>query len=338
MIETNDEQTLSVRELQQIFDQIKEYIPAEMEARVESIYQEIMNQAPSIIEQRSHKVDEWRQRLSTRWRRGFDLYILIQILADVIVNKLKEKRSTDSNKRFTAIYGLFFRACVIATEVRVLMENGFPSGALARWRSLYEIGVISWLISESDESLAEKYIEHEYAELNKLNDAFSSAYGKGLLSTASEQVVKEKVIELRTKYGKGFMDDYGWASSAIQSNGNSKRKITFHDILESSELDKQMYADYKFACQSIHSAPSGFTQLARQIINSDASIHGLANREFYIPATNSLRSLLQCCLALHRVCDPDGKDMLYQRLMLRFIKECGNEFYEKEISEKSNAT
>jgi hypothetical protein len=58
---------------------------------------------------------------------------------------------------------LHARACQIANKVAVLLGAGFAEGAIARWRSLHEVAVVSMFIG-GDEGLAERYRLHEAVE------------------------------------------------------------------------------------------------------------------------------------------------------------------------------
>lgn len=44
-------------------------------------------------------------------------------------------------------------------EIITLMKNGFADGAYARWRSMYEIAIVSAFITEKGEAVAEAFIQ-----------------------------------------------------------------------------------------------------------------------------------------------------------------------------------
>lgn len=52
----------------------------------------------------------------------------------------------------------------IATEILCLLENGYPFGAVARWRSLYEIWIISEYIACHDNQMALKFIKQSKSQ------------------------------------------------------------------------------------------------------------------------------------------------------------------------------
>ena len=57
--------------------------------------------------------------------------------------EVSSEHSEDENHLLIALTGLQARGCEIGFEVFTLLKNGFPDGAHARWRSLYEISVIA---------------------------------------------------------------------------------------------------------------------------------------------------------------------------------------------------
>lgn len=75
------------------------------------------------------------------------------------------------------------KAILIAQEILCLLENGFPHGAVARWRTLYEIWITMSYISLHDNNMAIKFLTHEeshnnysWAESNKVSPAYGKKY------------------------------------------------------------------------------------------------------------------------------------------------------------------
>ncbi len=59
-----------------------------------------------------------------------------------------------------ALLRIHERALKISREAKILMENGSASGAIARWRTLYEFSVVAQILIKYPD-LSQKYIEHE---------------------------------------------------------------------------------------------------------------------------------------------------------------------------------
>jgi len=105
-------------------------------------------------------------------------------------------------------------------EVLTLQKNGFPYGAAALTRNLFELMVIMRFIEKRDKAIAKAYFE-----------------------------AAEEPLEQQRSDG-----DYIWAKAA--DCFKDKKKITFSDIRKESGLDdpKLIYV-YKFLCKFIHADP-----------------------------------------------------------------------------------
>ena len=83
------------------------------------------------------------------WKEPLDLLeCLIRISFESIekhVNKLSKDKK-ENNFKLTALVNAHARALQISNEILVLLKAGYPDGANARWRSLYELAVISFFL------------------------------------------------------------------------------------------------------------------------------------------------------------------------------------------------
>lgn len=61
-----------------------------------------------------------------------------------------------------ALVRLHGKAVMTAREVMILLRSGYSSGALARWRTLHEVWVVSLLLLEGDDELSRRYLHHEH--------------------------------------------------------------------------------------------------------------------------------------------------------------------------------
>lgn len=80
------------------------------------------------------------------------------------VNKLDQQILEEKHYTFTALMHLHGRALQQFLEIITLMKNGFADGAYARWRSMYELAIISSFISEHGESVAKEFINSHNTE------------------------------------------------------------------------------------------------------------------------------------------------------------------------------
>lgn len=60
---------------------------------------------------------------------------------------------------YWALTNIHGRACQVYEEILCLVENGFADGAFARWRTLYELGIIGDFIRSNGEVVAKAYLD-----------------------------------------------------------------------------------------------------------------------------------------------------------------------------------
>src|ERR1039458_2598896 len=68
------------------------------------------------------------------------------------------------------------RSCQVTDEIICLLENGFADGAMARWRTLHEIGVVAAVISKHGEEIAKRYVAHQAVESERAMKKYQSCY------------------------------------------------------------------------------------------------------------------------------------------------------------------
>ncbi|OOM06384.1 DUF5677 domain-containing protein [Clostridium saccharobutylicum] len=109
---------------------------------------------------------EFLARQEQKWCNAFvaseAMYIMVLEAAEAYskyVDSLNEKEREGKTCRFTAMIHIHGRALQEFLEIITLMKNGFADGAYARWRSMYELTVISSFISKYGENVAKAYID-----------------------------------------------------------------------------------------------------------------------------------------------------------------------------------
>lgn len=109
---------------------------------------------------------EFLARQEQKWYKAFvaseSMYIMTLEAAEVYVqevNQLSQERLKAHSYTFTAMLHIHGRAMQQFLEIVTLMKNGFADGAYARWRSMYELVVISSFIIKNGEEVAKAFIE-----------------------------------------------------------------------------------------------------------------------------------------------------------------------------------
>jgi len=107
---------------------------------------------------------EYLAGLEKYWWKGF---VALEAMYLMVVEFAEECRSllgsTLKSKEF-ALLNIHARACQQFSEILCLLKNGFPDGAFARWRSLFELNVYASFISINDEDIAMAYIQQADTE------------------------------------------------------------------------------------------------------------------------------------------------------------------------------
>lgn len=183
----------------------------------------------------------------------FELLIntTIEITQNFNVEKLVDYE--ENKALYDALQRLQGRACLISNEILVLLKAGFPDGAYARCRTLYETMVISSFISEQGNETAQRYLDYSFVselkevkEFNKNNEIFGDS-----LEFDKELVELEKKVEqLKCKYGESFIKtgDYAWAYTLRKSE---KHKINFSNLVTGTKFE-HMNLFYKSSSNNIH--------------------------------------------------------------------------------------
>jgi uncharacterized protein DUF5677 len=193
---------------------------------------------------------------------------------------------------FDALRRLHARACLIASEVLWLMEGGYASGAMARWRTLHEIAVVGRFLREKGNVVAEKYILHHIADTYKAADEFQKhCQPLGYEPFSAEELGKMQAArdELCDRFGKAYKDQWGWAAESLKP-----RPANFAEIEAAVSFDH--YRPYvKLACHSNHAGSKGIQFDLGNALNppgSDILLAGPSDAGLYDPGTCTAVSLL----------------------------------------------
>jgi hypothetical protein len=210
-----------------------------------------------LIERRSER-QSFKDNLAKTWGEALDLletYLVIAFEAGEYVNKVSRPTAADKNDLvFDVLTRLHARACQISWEILTLLEAGFADGAHARWRSLHEVAVVASFIKENGQELAERYLLHENIESYKAALQYRKYSAQlGLEEIADDEIhqLSQTRDELIKRFGRDYMNDYGWASETLR-----KQSPTFKDIEQAVGLD-YLRPYYKLASHNVHANPKG---------------------------------------------------------------------------------
>lgn len=175
---------------------------------------------------------------------------------------------------------LHVRACQITAEIITLLENGFADGAMARWRTLHEIGIVMTLIHDHGEALAIRYVDHMAVEAYASKQQYSLCYEQlGYEPSSSEEckAIEDEYAQVGANYGKEFWEPYGWAHGYVARGAKGRLGLK---ELEASAGRSAMASHYKFASNNVHAGPNALYYrlglLSDSILLAGASNAGLS--------------------------------------------------------------
>lgn len=106
-------------------------------------------------ELKKSRLDLWGDALS-----GIKYLNKISLELGYLFDKEHKGESINLYKYYT-IKKIHGRTIQIAEEIEVLLENGYPNGALSRWRSLYELQILlEYFALKQDDELYKMYHDH----------------------------------------------------------------------------------------------------------------------------------------------------------------------------------
>lgn|GEM_PF-1639798 len=188
------------------------------------------------------------------------------------------------------------RSCMVASEVVVLLEAGFPSGAQARWRSLHELAVTSFFLLEHGPDLAERYLLHDVVERQRSvaeHKRHATALGVAPPTRAEEAQVARDVAGLVTRFGSTFKARYGWAADTL---GNPDP--TFAQIEAATKME-HLRPFVRLGSHAIHAGPTGlFDDLGAEASRGEILLAGASNTGLFQPGAGAAISILQATVAL----------------------------------------
>jgi hypothetical protein len=141
------------------------------------------------------------------------------------------------------------------------MRGGFSDAAEARWRTLYELSVISDFICLTGKDIGERYLAYEAVEMCKFYNSVIEYYKNldGYLTPEEKkkyentkegfESAKKDRDNYCKRYGKPFKENYGWAAGAL-----GKDKPNFADIQEKTGHNSSRVLQ-KAAHFAVHGGP-----------------------------------------------------------------------------------
>lgn len=172
-------------------------------------------------EESIYQKEEFRifnKNLERRWGKAIGMLRMLLTISRELGAEIAELRPPNESHLNDVLLRLHVRACQVTAEIIVLLENGYADGAMARWRTLHEIGIVMVLMREHGEQLAERYIAHRAVEAKSGMDQYALCFerlGYEELDQSECREIKDAYEDAINTYGKDFRGPYGWAAGFV---------------------------------------------------------------------------------------------------------------------------
>ena len=240
----------------------------------------------------------FEQRLQRLWSPALErLQALIIAASEAGATfALERRRAGRWGPRDEALVRIHARSCLIAREVLTLLRAGYASGAHARWRSLHELAVTAFFVSEHGDEVGEAYLLHAAVASRKamrIYQANAEVLGYRPLSDLERERTEARVQMLARKYGKGYLGDWGWAANQL-----NRASPTFPDIEKAVNMG-HLRPYYQMANHAIHAGSKGlYFDLGAEASRGSVLLVGASNTGLSDPGQGAAIALHQATAAL----------------------------------------
>jgi len=234
----------------------------------------------------------FRQRLEDRWGKPLGQLRMLLTMTREWSQDVSTHHNSETKKNLvrSILIRMHVRACQVADEIICLLENGFADGAMARWRTLHEIGVVAAVIAKHGEDVAKLYFAHQAVESKRAMNKYLSCSGplgsRPLSATEVKRITKAYEAAIR-KYGKHFDADYGWAAVSLKKN-----RVTFAD-LEAEVGRAEMRSHYQMGNDNVHAGVKSMFVRLGLLDDYSSLLAGRSNAGLMEPGQNTAHTLTQ---------------------------------------------
>jgi hypothetical protein len=273
-----------------------------------------------------HQQKAFRAGLDRRWCKAFNpLEMLLCISSEFGADMNVSLRSVPSSNPFKidVLTRLYARASQVSSEIISLLRCGFADGAMARWRTLHEIVVVSMFIADSDEVLAERYMLHEAVEsfrAAKEYQIYCTRIGDEPIDPREIHDLESYNASLVARFGIAFRENYGWASERL----GGLRSPKFADIERVVQVD-YLRPFYRMASHNVHANPKGAFFKLGLLNETDLLLAGPSTFGLADPGQATALSLVQAATNLLSL-DTTLDGVVLLKIMMALSVEIGEMF------------
>ncbi len=278
------------------------------EAAFQSTFQAHLKRIRGTLSQRVTEGSAERQgfekRTRTLFKQPFTLfdavYIELRSVGRAVFKEQWPAAREEEDYVFAVLIRLFGRALLTASEIRALLVSGHGAGAMARWRTMYELLVVSSFVHRLGAPIAERYYYHDrilFLKLEEAHQKLKAELGAPSDESAADLRLRQQRDALVAKYGREITATYGWASPAILSpkTGQPNPDPKFVDIEKAVREEgnlKVLKSWYRYASHAIHADAFGDTHSIQNPFPDHTVVAGPSQAGLGDVAALTLRVLL----------------------------------------------
>ena len=296
--------SIEEEDITRVLDEYTENLSDEMTRIVqeasEVVLANLRARAPEMLKEHEELRSDLEQSLWQKWGKALELLKMFIVIAteagEDFNGEFRALAAQERDFQLDVLTRLHARSCQIANEILTLLRSGHANGAHARWRSMHEITVIGFFVSEFGQDVAERYLLHNAIESYRAALQYqrhSSRLGYEFLSEQELSILQSSHQDLIDRFGGSYAKNYGWAAHALR-----KDNPTFSDIEEAIGLG-HWRPHYRLASHNVHANPKGaFFKLGLYPEGPELLLAGPSDTGFADPGHGTAVSLLQITISL----------------------------------------
>lgn len=296
----------------------------------DALLQTLTEGAPEMLVERRALREAFEADLLSFWGEAFDLYETFHVCCKEagvdFFDRFMPEEGEPHDFVFDSLMRLHGRSCLVASEVLTLLRGGFPSGAHSRWRTLHELAVVAFFISEHGQEVARRYLAHDVVQRRKsavLHDRYHEQLGYEPLAADERAEIETAYVEALEEFGPGFGKEWGWAIPALPEDAQP----VFKAIEEAVGLD-HLRPHYRMASDPSHAnAHASFSDLG--LHDPTGILIGPSPFGFADPGQGACLSLFQVtvCILNYRA---SMRDAMTPIALQKMFDQVGNTFLQAQ--------
>lgn len=325
-----DPEKASLLERDDLSEILREGIAEALRESGDALLDTLTERAPEMLaDHRAHR-EAFEADLLTFWGDALNLYETFHVCCKEAGRDFFDRYMPEPEHPhdyvFDALMRLHGRACLVASEVLTLLRAGFPSGAHARWRTIHELAVVAFFITEHGQEIARRYLAHDAIQRHKsalIYNTYHEKLGYEPFEPGEFAAIEQAYQDALGEFGPGFGKEWGWAIPALAEDASP----TFRTIEEVAGLD-HLRPYYRMASDPAHANAHGsFSDLG---LNDPFGILvGPSPIGFADPAHGACLSLFQVTVCVLNY-GTDMRNAMTLHALSKMLRQVGEAFLDAQ--------